>query len=191
MIDEIFNKHKKTYNQLIKLFQEENSKINLSSFNDDESILNKHILDSLNIFQFPFVNEIMEKEKILTFADIGTGGGFPGLALAIALPSCEFTLIDSIGKKCKAVESMANSLKLTNVKVINKRAEELTTKYNVIVSRAVAEFTKIYSWSYNLSNIDTRMYFYKSPKEDITGYSDKIEYKVGDDERIIYEFKIA
>jgi len=186
---QIYETNKTKYDALIKYFQQENEKINLSSFNDTENILNKHILDSLEIFSFEYWESLLnDNSQELTVADIGSGSGFPGLALAIALPNVNFILIDSIGKKCRAIQTMSAKLALKNVKVINDRAENLKEKYDIVISRGVAAFPIIIDWSRKLVQDEGKIFLYKSNKEKITEYDDKIKYRVGDDTRVIYEF---
>jgi len=81
--------------------------------------------------------------------DVGTGGGFPGIPLAIMFPDTQFTLVDSIGKKIKVVNEVAAALNLKNVKAYHKRAEEIDQKFHFIVSRAVTEFPVFYTWVKN------------------------------------------
>ncbi len=122
------------YNQFVnfgELFREWNSKINLVSRKDIDQLFLKHILHSLGI------------AKVMPFADgtqvldIGTGGGFPGIPLAILYPKCHFTLVDSIGKKIMVVNDLATALHLDNVQGIHERAENIKGNFDFIVSRAV------------------------------------------------------
>ena len=134
------------YNQftlLPELYQDWNSKINVLSRKDIESLLEKHVLHSLAIAKFI---QFSPGTKIL---DIGTGGGFPGIPLAIFFPETEFLLVDSIGKKIKVVEEIKNACGLQNVRCINARAESVKEKFDFVVSRAVAEFSTLYNWSIN------------------------------------------
>lgn len=116
------------------LYPEWNSKINLISRKDIDNLYEHHILHSLSI------------SKILRFAngsqilDVGTGGGFPGIPLAIMFPECKFTLIDSIGKKIRVAQQIAREIGLNNVTCQQLRAEEEKGKYDFIVSRAVMPF---------------------------------------------------
>ena len=213
---DIYNNNKSIYDQLIISFQTQNSIINLSSFNDTESILQKHILDSLHIFEFnEFENLLIKKDGntyLLKIADIGTGGGFPGLAVAIALPHISFYLIESITKKCKAVLVMLEELGLKNVVVINKRAEDINkndfinissdtsnisySSYSslkldfadITISRAVTQFDKIMEWSKYITKANGSIYLYKGLKEEITGFKEKKEYNILNDTRVIYRF---
>ena len=128
--------------QLGPLYKDWNEKINLISRKDIESIYEKHILHSLSIaavFEFTPGMQIM---------DLGTGGGFPGIPLAIYFPETHFHLVDSIGKKIKVVDDVCSSLGLKNVTTQKIRAEELKNqKYDFVVSRAVAPLKDLWKWS--------------------------------------------
>ena len=115
-----------------------NSKINLISRKDFENLYIHHILHSLSILKFI---EFKNGTKVL---DVGTGGGFPGVPLAILFPEVEFTLIDGIGKKILAVNSIIKDLSINNAKGINIRAEDLSEKNDFIVARAVGSLDKFY-----------------------------------------------
>jgi 16S rRNA (guanine527-N7)-methyltransferase len=129
--------------QLNFLYQNWNEKINLISRKDIEYLMERHILHSLSI------------AKTITFTDntdildLGTGGGFPGIPLAIMFPNSNFYLLDSIRKKINAVENIAQTLNLKNIKTLNMRVENLNQKFDFIVSRAVAELPVIASWVKN------------------------------------------
>ena len=125
------------FSDLISLW---NQRINLISRKDIPYLAERHILHSLSIsllYSFP------ESSRIL---DVGTGGGFPGIPLAILCPNVSFTLVDSIGKKVDAVREMCKSLQLSNVEVMQVRAELLDAEYHYIVSRAVAHIDKFTLW---------------------------------------------
>lgn len=125
--------------RLVPIYKDWNSKVNLISRRDIENLFTNHILHSLSI-----VN-IIEFESSTSVLDVGTGGGFPGIPLAIFFPNVKFTLLDSIGKKIKVVESVSKDLSLYNVNAINDRVENHFDKYDFILSRAVAKMDKFYS----------------------------------------------
>jgi len=108
---------------------------------DIEHLYEKHVLHSLAIFKFI---QFSPGSEIL---DIGTGGGFPGIPLAIMLPDVHFTLTDSIGKKIKVVEEISSAIGLNNVKAIHIRSEQVKQKFDFVVSRAVADLSELLRWS--------------------------------------------
>ena len=136
-------KQKKQFSQLGELYADWNSKINVISRKDIDNFYERHVLHSLGIAK---VISFTSKTKIL---DVGTGGGFPGIPLAILFPECEFHLSDSIGKKIKVVNAVAESLELKNVKGIWSRAEDIKEQYHFVVSRAVAELSEFQKWTKN------------------------------------------
>lgn len=134
------------FNQFVKfgeLFREWNSKINLVSRKDIDQLFLKHVLHSMGI------------AKVMPFADgtqvldIGTGGGFPGLPLAILYPKCHFTLVDSIGKKIMVVNELTSELHLDNVKGIHERAENIKGNFDFVVSRAVTRLNEFIPMTQN------------------------------------------
>ncbi len=137
---QITDKQLKQFELLFPLYEEWNEKINVISRKDIENLMEHHVLHSLAIAKFIQFNVGTE------ILDVGTGGGFPGIPLAIMFPECQFTLIDSIGKKIKVVEEVSKALGLKNVFAIHGRAEQLTTDYEFIVSRAVTRLSPFYEW---------------------------------------------
>ena len=124
------------------LYNDWNSKINVISRKDIEGLYEKHVLHSLSIAA------VIELPANASVIDIGTGGGFPGIPLAIFFPEVNFHLVDSIGKKLKVVDSIATELGLTNVTTQHIRAEEIRNrKFDFAVSRAVAPLGELWKWA--------------------------------------------
>ena len=137
---EITDEQKQQFEKLEQLYTEWNEKINVISRKDMDGLYEKHILHSLGIAKvMPFA----DGTKVL---DIGTGGGFPGIPLAILFPEVSFTLIDSIGKKIKVVEAVSEGLGLKNVTTVHGRAEKLKEKFHFVVSRAVTQMPEFLRW---------------------------------------------
>ena len=133
-------KQKELFAALGPLYADWNSKINVISRKDMDNFYEHHVLHSLaisKVVDFPAGSRIL---------DLGTGGGFPGIPLAIMFPSCSFTLCDSIGKKVKVASAVAGALGLENVTCVNSRAENLEGGFNYVVSRAVADLEAFYPW---------------------------------------------
>ena len=128
------------FDRLEELYQEWNSKINVISRKDMDQFYVHHVLHSLGIAK---VMNFQPGTKIL---DIGTGGGFPGIPLAILFPDTHFHLVDSIGKKITVVKEVAKALKLGNVEAQQARAESLVRKYDFVISRAVTRMINFYPW---------------------------------------------
>ncbi|WP_072402915.1 16S rRNA (guanine(527)-N(7))-methyltransferase RsmG [Flaviramulus basaltis] len=128
------------FKQLESLYQDWNLKINVVSRKDIDELYLRHVLHSLAIAK---VISFKDGSKIL---DVGTGGGFPGIPLAILFPECSFHLVDSIAKKIKVVDEVVEGLGLTNVKTTHSRVEEINDTYDFIVSRAVAAMPTFVHW---------------------------------------------
>jgi len=127
---------------LEELYKDWNNKINVISRKDIDSLYEKHVLHSLSIAA------AFQLEKDMQVIDIGTGGGFPGIPLAIFFPDTAFHLVDSIGKKIKVVEAVRDAIGLTNITTRHGRAEEIKDrKFDVAVSRAVAPLKELHAWS--------------------------------------------
>ena len=131
---------KSQFEKLEELYKDWNEKINVISRKDMDSLYEKHILHSLGIAK---VMEFSPRTKVL---DIGTGGGFPGIPLAILFPEVQFTLIDSIGKKITVVKEVSEGIGLKNVTAIHGRAEQLKEKFHFVVSRAVTQMPVFLRW---------------------------------------------
>ncbi|MCS7029220.1 MAG: 16S rRNA (guanine(527)-N(7))-methyltransferase RsmG [Bacteroidia bacterium] len=127
-----------------------NEKINLVSRKDIPHLWTRHILHSAMIAK---IISFAPNTKIL---DVGTGGGFPGIPLAILFPDCNFTLVDSITKKINAVQDIVQSLGLRNVKVQVIRAEHIQEKFDFVVSRAVAQLPQFYAWVYQKIDLNSK-----------------------------------
>jgi 16S rRNA (guanine527-N7)-methyltransferase len=134
------NEQIEKFEKLFPLYESWNEQINVISRKDLESFNERHLLHSLGIGK---VIEFVAGSKIL---DIGTGGGFPGIPLAILFPEVKFTLVDSIGKKIKVVNEVAKSLELQNVEGIHDRAEKIKDKFDFVVSRAVTAMPQFLPW---------------------------------------------
>ena len=128
------------FEKLQALYQDWNLKINVVSRKDIDELYLRHVLHSLAIAK---VIKFKDGTKIL---DVGTGGGFPGIPLAVLFPECDFHLVDSIAKKLKVVDEVAEGLGLTNIKTTHSRVEAIDGTYDFIVSRAVAAMPTFVHW---------------------------------------------
>lgn len=145
---QLSEQQKQQFTQLGELYIHWNAQINLISRTDMDNLYEKHILHSLAIAK---VVNFKDFSEIL---DVGTGGGFPGIPLAIMFPHCQFHLVDSIGKKIKVVNEVATALGLTNVRAEQMRAEQVEGEYDFIVSRAVTRLLPFYGWVKGKVNIN-------------------------------------
>lgn len=134
---------KEQFNKLEELYIFWNSQINVISRKDIESLYLRHVLHSLGIAK---VLEFLPGEKVL---DVGTGGGFPGIPLAILFPETSFHLVDSIGKKIKVVTEVSKAVGLKNLKASHSRAEQINERFDFVVSRAVTQLKDFYPWIRN------------------------------------------
>ncbi|WP_282039691.1 16S rRNA (guanine(527)-N(7))-methyltransferase RsmG [Saccharicrinis aurantiacus] len=138
------SKQVELFNKLEALYPEWNERINVISRKDIDELAVRHILHSLAIAKY---TNFTPGTRII---DVGTGGGFPGIPLAIMFPECEFHLVDSIGKKIKVVSTIAEELGLSNVKAQQIRSENVKDKYDFVVSRAVTAFPRFVSLTRHL-----------------------------------------
>lgn len=137
---QLSNKQTDQFSQLKELYEYWNAQINVISRKDLDNFYERHVLHSLGIAK---VCSFADGTKIL---DVGTGGGFPGIPLAILFPSVKFKLIDSIGKKIKVVDEVASAIQLENITAEHMRAEQEKGKYDFVVSRAVTRMNKFIPW---------------------------------------------
>jgi 16S rRNA (guanine527-N7)-methyltransferase len=155
---------KQKFTALYDVYKEWNDQINVVSRKDFDSFYEKHVLHSLGIA------EVIQFQPGTDVLDVGTGGGFPGIPLAIMFPESDFYLVDSIGKKIKVVNGVKESLGLENVFAGQKRAEELKQKFDFVVSRAVTQMPKFIPWVQD-----------KFKKKGQNGYPNGILYLKGGD----------
>lgn len=174
---------KSDFSKYIKIFLEENSKLNLISKNDEKFLFEKHIYDSLS---FGLFYEKYNKQPNPTLLDIGSGGGFPSVPIAIEYPKINIFALDSISKKINSINSIKEKLELKNLETICDRAENLKGhKFDIITSRAVADLGKICEYALPLLKKDGYFVAYKSKKalseiESAKNILDKFNAKVED-----------
>lgn len=137
---ELNNEERLRFQKLESLYLFWNDQINVISRKDTDQLYERHVLHSLGIAKFI---QFQPGTKVL---DIGTGGGFPGIPLAIMFPDVQFTLVDSIGKKIKVVNAVKDELGLENVTAYHQRAEKVKGKFDFVVSRAVTKLKPQWSW---------------------------------------------
>lgn len=140
---ELTQRQKDQFEQLFELYDFWNQQINVISRADMEHFYIRHLLHSLGIAK---IQSFVPQSKIL---DVGTGGGFPGIPLAILFPDVQFTLVDSIGKKIKVVKAVAQALGLSNVNAFHQRAETVNGTYDFVISRAVTRMERFVPWVKN------------------------------------------
>ena len=186
------------FQKFLSLFMEYNSHTNLSAIRDEEGIIEKHFVDSL------YGAAAVELHgRVL---DIGSGWGFPGIPLKIIAPDLQVTLLDSVGKKVKAMSHFIENLGLTGITAIQERAEVLAknpehkAQYDFVVSRATAYMTEILTWAEPFLTKSGKIILYKMPsedeKKDILKITKKLnlvlegemEYELAGKDRIIYVF---
>lgn len=137
---EITTEQQSQFNQLAELYTYWNQQINVISRKDMDELYERHVLHSLGIAK---VMSFLPGTQVL---DVGTGGGFPGIPLAILFPETDFHLVDSIGKKIKVVSEVSAAIGLKNLKATHSRAEQIPGKFDFVVSRAVTQLKDFYPW---------------------------------------------
>ena len=143
----------KDFTAAIELYKEWNARINVVSRKDIDNLYQHHVLHSLAIARYlelHYPAGVLDGASVL---DLGTGGGFPGIPLAMEYPQARFTLCDSVGKKLTVAGAVAQGLGLTNVELVNARAESLTGTFDWVVTRAVATLDKLYPVEINCYHI--------------------------------------
>lgn len=138
------------FEQLDALYRDWNRKINVVSRKDIDQLYERHVLHSLAIAKF------IALKAGTRIVDVGTGGGFPGIPLAVLFPEVQFLLIDATGKKIKVVQSIVESIKLNNVKTLHARAEDVQGRFDFVVSRAVAPLQTLYGWTRHLVSVESK-----------------------------------
>lgn len=199
---ELSEREVELFSQFLSHFIEYNSHTNLSAIRDEASIIEKHFVDSL--YGAPILSELgLAQGKLL---DIGSGGGFPGIPLKIVCPDLQVTLLDSVGKKVRAMNHFIDALKLENIIALQERAEKLAehtdhrNTYDVVISRATAYIDQILTWAKPFLKPHGKILLYKMPSDEETRTRDAILRKLGlvlegeifyilwEKERVIYVF---
>lgn len=170
-------------------FLKQNSLVNLISKNDERFLWEKHVFDSLSIDKF--IKKYLSSDKTYKLLDIGTGGGFPSVPIALTYPNIQVTALDSIRKKINAIENIKQDLNIQNLITICERAENLHEKFDIITSRAVASLDKICTYALPLLKKDGYFIAYKSRKtpEEISN-AEKILKKYNSKIIDIIEYKL-
>ncbi|MBQ9587917.1 MAG: 16S rRNA (guanine(527)-N(7))-methyltransferase RsmG [Bacteroidales bacterium] len=137
---ELTERQKEQYAALPALYEDWNSKINVISRKDMANFVEHHVLHSLSIAK------VVQFKTMADIMDLGTGGGFPGIPLAIMFPDANFYLVDSVGKKIKVVQNVIGQLGLTNAKAEQVRAEQVSRQFDFVVSRAVTDLSEFVGW---------------------------------------------
>jgi len=144
-----------------------NTRINLTALTEDSDIIDKHFIDSLLIFHY---ETIIEGARV---ADVGTGGGFPGIPIKIYRPDIQLSLIESIGKKVKFLNHVVDTLKLDNVEVMNERVEEIghskehRERYDIVVARCVARLPILAEYCLPLVSVGGKFIAYKGQESEV------------------------
>lgn len=168
---------KNDFQKYIEVFLEQNSRLNLISKNDEKYLWEKHIFDSLAI------EKVFEKyDKGKNLLDIGTGGGFPAVPIALAYPDIEVYALDSIRKKINAIEKLKSELNIKNLYPVCERAENLHEKFDVITSRAVAPLKVIVEYAAPLMNANSFFAAYKSRKT---------KEEIQDAQKVLKKYKLS
>lgn len=152
-------KDKEFFKKYIEIFLEENSKVNLISKNDEKYLWEKHIFDSLSLELF-----FKKYGEPKTLLDIGTGGGFPSVPVALCYPNIKVTALDSISKKIRAIQTLKDKLDIKNLELQCVRVENYNKKFDVVTSRAVASLDKICEYALPKLNKDGYFAAFKSKK---------------------------
>lgn len=193
---ELTEKQRTQISELGQLYTEWNSQINVISRKDMDSFYERHVLHSLaiaKVIQFKPGTEVL---------DVGTGGGFPGVPLAILFPDTRFTLIDSIGKKIKVVNEVSEAIGLENLTAIHGRAEKVRGQFDFVVSRAVTRMAPFYNWikakfkSHSQNDLRNGILYLKGgdlseelqnfPKAQIFPISDQFEGEFFETKKVVY-----
>ena len=157
-------KNKEFFNDYMKAFLKQNSKLNLISKNDEKLLWEKHVFDSLAIEKFFDKYKFSLDEKEITLLDFGTGGGFPAVPISLTYPNIKVTAMDSIRKKINAISAIKEELNIRNLTPLCGRVETLEKKFNIITSRAVANLGKIVEYAIPRLKNDGYFIAYKSVK---------------------------